>query len=104
LGAESDIMVVGEAGDGEEALARARVLHPDVVLMDVRMPTLNGIEATRRLTVTGLPHHHDVRLGPQHSCEPRSEHGLIVDDEDFDGHAVSPSSAVNAAGMRAKTR
>jgi DNA-binding NarL/FixJ family response regulator len=50
LGAEPDITVVGEAGDGEAAIARARVLHPDVVLMDVRMPAMNGIEATRRLT------------------------------------------------------
>jgi len=50
LGAEDGITVVGEAGDGEEALARNRVLHPDVVLMDVRMPIMNGIEAARRLT------------------------------------------------------
>jgi DNA-binding NarL/FixJ family response regulator len=50
LGDEADIVVVGDAGNGEEALARNRVLHPDVVLMDVRMPKMNGIDATRELT------------------------------------------------------
>ena len=49
LDAEADIEVVGEAGDGEEALEQALELRPDVVLMDIRMPKLNGIEATKRL-------------------------------------------------------
>ena len=46
LEAEEDITVVGEASDGTSALAQAKALHPDVILMDVRMPGMNGIEAT----------------------------------------------------------
>jgi DNA-binding NarL/FixJ family response regulator len=49
LASEPDISVVGEAADGVEAVAAARRLRPDVTLMDVRMPRLDGISATRRL-------------------------------------------------------
>src|SRR5260370_38968331 len=55
LGAQADMEIVGEAANGREAVELAEQLRPDVVVMDVAMPELNGIEATRRL-VAANPH------------------------------------------------
>jgi DNA-binding NarL/FixJ family response regulator len=53
LGAQPDIVVVGEAVNGQDAIDKAAELRPDVVLMDVRMPVLNGLEATRLIVGDG---------------------------------------------------
>lgn len=51
---DDDFEVVGEAANGREAVARTEVFHPDVVLMDLRMPELGGVEATRQIVSRGL--------------------------------------------------
>jgi DNA-binding NarL/FixJ family response regulator len=55
LGSKRDIEVVGEAENGAEAVALAERRRPDVILMDIRMPVLDGVEATRRLVAAGTP-------------------------------------------------
>ena len=55
LAGEPDVEVVGEAADGEQALAAVRRFSPDVVLMDIRMPVLDGLSATRAIAAEGLP-------------------------------------------------
>lgn len=61
LSAQADMEIVGEAGNGREAVELAEQLRPDIVVMDVAMPELNGIEATRRL-LASTPHARVIAL------------------------------------------
>src|SRR5580700_10567603 len=55
LSVESDIEIVGEASNGRQAVQMSQELRPDVVVMDIAMPVLNGLEATRQIVSEGLP-------------------------------------------------
>lgn len=84
LDATPGIVVVGEADDGERAVGAAERLHPDVILMDVRMPQMNGIEATKRI----LTRHPSTRV-------------LVLTTYDLDDYAFGALRA-GAAGFLLK--
>ena len=86
LESQEDIDVVGEAEDGAQAVALARELAPDVVLMDIRMPGLDGLEATRRLLLDG----------------PRGTHVLVLTTFDADEYVYAALKA-GAAGFLLKS-
>ncbi|HEU4491068.1 MAG TPA: response regulator transcription factor [Jiangellales bacterium] len=86
LEAEAGITVVGESGDGAAAVDDARALQPDVVLMDVRMPRMDGVEATRRIT------------GAERSTTPRV---LVLTTFDLDEYVVEALRA-GASGFLLK--
>ena len=87
LEAEPDMRIVGEAGDGREAVEQARRTRPDVVLMDVRMPGMDGIEATRVLRDAADP--------------DRGPHVLVLTTFDLDEHVYDALRA-GAAGFLLK--
>ncbi|PWG66293.1 response regulator [Bifidobacterium callitrichidarum] len=82
IGSQPDMDVVGQAGDGGEAVTLAEALHPDVVLMDVRMPGMDGIEATRRITAL-----------TSDDALPRSTRVIILTTFDLDEYVMA---AINA--------
>jgi DNA-binding NarL/FixJ family response regulator len=84
LDAQEDLEVVGEAGDGGAAVALTAELAPDVVLMDVRMPSMNGIEATRRIVAT-----------------PSDARVLVLTTFDLDSHVLD-ALRVGASGFLLK--
>jgi DNA-binding NarL/FixJ family response regulator len=88
LGAQPDIEVVGEAGDGAEAIRVVRATRPDVVLMDVRMPELDGLAATRELLSEGPAGRHVPKI-------------LILTTFDIDDY-VYEALAVGASGFLLK--
>lgn len=95
LGAQQGITVVGSAADGVEAVERARQLRPDVVLMDVRMPRRNGIDATRELLGERRP---AGEHGPVGERGPAGEHGdppkvVVITTFENDGYVTAALSA-----------
>ncbi len=69
---QNDMEIVGEAENGQDAVSKTRMLHPDVILMDVSMPVMDGIEATRRI-ITELPDTKILALSMSSDARSRSD-------------------------------
>ena len=96
IGSQPDMAVVGQARDGAEAVALAETLHPDVVLMDVRMPGVDGIEATRR--ISALQH----RFAPDGSAlDDAHTRVIILTTFDLDEYVMATINA-GASGFLLK--
>lgn len=91
IGSQPDMEVVGQASDGAQAVALAESLHPDVVLMDVRMPGMDGIEATSRITsLSAAPG--DATVSTE-SADDRPTRVIILTTFDLDEYVMA---AINA--------